>query len=69
MYDIKLNIDSGLYYPRYSDSKSRVIKKLVVFAKNKFKTIEVTIEEINLNDVLVSTKSGKKMWVKKKELF
>lgn len=68
MYDIKLNIDSGLYYP-IVEKNPKVIKRLVVFAKNKFKTIEVTIEEINLNDVLVSTKSGKKMWVKKKELF
>jgi hypothetical protein len=60
-----LYLNRGLYFRE----DYPVTKKLVLYAKNKPKIIEVTIKEEVLNKVKVATRSGKEMWVNKKELF
>jgi hypothetical protein len=58
----------GLYYT-VGEKKIHPKKKLVIYPQNRPKIIEVTVEKEVLNRSMVSTQSGKKMWVNKKELF
>jgi hypothetical protein len=64
-----LYLNRGLYFREDFREDYPVTKKLVLYAKNKPKIIEVTIKEEVLNKVKVATRSGKEMWVNKKELF
>jgi hypothetical protein len=65
------NFDFGAHTTHYFEyhSTSKRTKKLVIYTKNRPRTIEVTLGKENLNQVQVFTKSGREMWVNKKELF
>lgn len=62
-----------IFSDRFTTTNFKPTKKLVIYAKNKPRTIEVTVDEETENkysrQVQVTTKSGKKMWVNKKDLF
>jgi uncharacterized protein with ATP-grasp and redox domains len=63
----------GTFFDSFPTKKINPTKKLVIYAKNKPKIIEVTVNEETetkySKQVQVTTKNGKTMWVNKRELF